>query len=143
MGQLFTIASGWILVALVATTATLPFVLRRSTPSLAFAGFVPLSRRMRPHFLLGYTLLPLAFAHAWPAMSEGWVRQVNETGLYLASVVFLLLPLQIVLGSLLRGAKLGPRPTLRRVHFWTMATIVAFSSGHLIFNSGVTSVLSR
>src|SRR6266516_6155539 len=98
MGYLFTLVSGWIILAILATTIALPFALRGDTTIPLIGGPVPYLRRMRPHFWLGGSLAPLTFAHLWPAMQGGWVRQVDQTGLTLASVAFLLIPVQVGLG---------------------------------------------
>jgi hypothetical protein len=141
MGQIFTDVSGWALLALLATTIALPFVLRGDTSSPPAGGPVPFLQRLRPHFWLGYGVALLMLAHLWPAMSEGWVRQVDQTGLYLATGAFFLIPIQVGLGMRLRDVRRGRRIGLRRAHFWTMASIAAVTLGHVALNSSVAPIL--
>jgi hypothetical protein len=74
-------------------------------------------------------------------MSEGWVRRVDQPGLYLAAGAFLLTIGQVVLGLRLRDIRSRSRRALRRVHFWTMAGIAALTVGHVAINSATMRVL--
>jgi hypothetical protein len=141
MGVLFTAVSGWVLVVLLATTIGLAYWLRRAPPVSSDSERVPLLDRLRPHFWLGFGIAPITFAHLWPAMSEGWVRRVDQPGLYLAAGAFVLTIGQVVLGLRLRDVRSRSRRAVRRVHFWTMALIAALTIGHVAINSATVRVL--
>jgi hypothetical protein len=138
MGVLFTAVSGWVLGVLIATTIGLPYLLRGAPPPVAHGSERPsVLERMRPHFWLGCAIAPLTFVHLWPAMSGGWVRQVDALGLYLASLAFLLTIVQVFLGLQLRDERSRPR----RRHFWTMAGIAGLAVGHAGINGAALRVL--
>jgi hypothetical protein len=130
-GALFTWTSGWLLAVLVATTVVLPYYLRRER----------VEKRMWPHILCGSLVAPIAFIHPWPAMSHGWVKNSNVTGLYLASLALLLAFVQIVVGLLLRQSTGAAARWIRRLHLTVMSGIVLLTVGHVALNSPTLRVL--
>jgi hypothetical protein len=90
-------ASGWLLVALTATTVALPFVFRLGAIGralgLAAAKSVPFLRRMRRHYWLGYAIAGITLFHAVLAMSTATSRHVSVLGLYLATLALALIAL--------------------------------------------------
>jgi hypothetical protein len=135
----FTRASGWILVALAATTIALPFLLRRNALSLALglvhARGTPYLRRMRPHYLAGYLITGTTLAHAVVPMQAGLAVGANAAGLYLATGALFLLFGQVALGRSLRRPDVDGRRGIRRWHFWGMVGIVTLGVGHIVLNS--------
>lgn len=119
---LFTVISGWLLTSIFAGTALLPWAVKRNPRSM-----------FRWHFLIGYALPALALAHTWPFMARGWAGRVNSTGLYAATLAFLLLFLQLGIGLQLR--KMRGRAQLRRIHFAGMAAIAGLILVHISLNS--------
>jgi len=142
LGVLLTGVTGWLLVVLIATVVVLPYLLRGRAAVATHRSGLPVLLRLRPHYWLGFAVAPLAFVHLWPAMSEGWVRRVEPTGLYLASVAFLLACTQIGLGLRLRQPR-GSRLWLRRGHFGSMLLIVALAIGHVALNSATLRMVFR
>src|SRR5215469_996287 len=116
-------ASGWLLVALTATTVTLPFVLRPGAVAralgLAASKSAPFLRRMRPHYWLGYAIAGITLFHAVLAMSTATSGHVNVLGLYLATLALCLVFVQIALGRALRQPAVEGRRALRRAHLWS------------------------
>jgi len=139
---LFTSASGWVLVVLLAATIALPYLIRSRRFALEDVSRVPWRTRLRPHYWLGYVGAGIVLAHAWVPMRAGWAMRSNATGLYLASGALLLLCAQIVLGLRLRQTRGNLRRRLRRAHFWIMATAVALALGHIGLNSAAVRMLA-
>jgi hypothetical protein len=145
--QFLTSASGWILVALAAVAIALPFLLRRTTLSVALglvdARSTPYLRRMRPHYWLGYLITGITLAHAVVPMAAGFAGRVNALGLYLATGALFLLFGQVLLGMSLRQPGVSGRRGIRRWHFWGMVGIVTLGVGHIALNSPTLRVLIR
>jgi len=143
----FTSASGWILVALVAATVALPFLLRRNALSGALGVVVargkPYLRRMRPHYWLGYLITGITLAHAMVPMEAGVAGRMNALGLYLATGALFLLFGQVTLGLSLQRPDLSGRREIRSWHFWGMVGIVVLAVGHIVLNSSTLHLLLR
>ena len=125
--------SGWIALLLVPLTGIVAWVLHR----FVRGGFV---RRMRPHFVLGYAALAVAFVHMWTSM--GGMQGANTTGIWLGTLALLALGLQALIGANLQSPGAYRLP-LRRWHLLTFAAVAAFALGHVAFNSPLASQLAR
>lgn len=117
--DLFTRFSGWLLVA-------------------ALAGSIWLARH-RPravlHYLLGWGLATLTGFHLWYPMRGGLIGRTPTSGLWLATLAWVLLLVQLALGHrLLAGAGRAARGTVR-FHRWTMVAIVGLTAVHVLLNS--------
>jgi hypothetical protein len=132
-------ASGWLLVALTATTVALPFVFRLGAIGralgLAAAKSVPFLRRMRPHYWLGYAIAGITLFHAVLSMGTATSGHVNVLGLYLATLALGLVFVQIALGRALRQPAVAGRRALRRAHLWSMLALIALGASHVALNS--------
>ena len=126
-GLVLSAASGWLLASLFAAASLLPWAVRRST-----------NGPFRWHFLLGYSIAPLAILHSWPGMSEGWAMGVAPLGLYAAMLALLLAFVQAGLGLQLREAGTGRR-RLRRAHFAGMAVLSGLLATHIVLNSALVA----
>ena len=109
---IFTSLSGWVLLALVAFTTMLPYLLRIGTGRLT-DGTRSFTYDLRPHYWLAYAIALISFAHVWIPMSAGSARRLNATGLYAATGGWFLIFIQIVLGRSLRSSRQN-RSWLRR-----------------------------
>jgi len=140
-------ASGWLLVALLALTIALPYRLRRRRPLLQRSPPVPPTppvlpvparpagrRRLRLHYWLGYAIAALALVHGMASMTRGIAGRAHPAGLKLASLALLVAFGQVGIGLWLRG-KSGRRVTVRRIHFWVMAALVALVVLHVALDS--------
>jgi cytochrome b561 len=136
-------ASGWLLVALLALTIALPYRLRRRRPPLHRPPVPPAPppparpagrRRLRFHYWLGYAIAALALAHGTASMTRGIAGRAHPAGLKLASLALLVSFGQVGIGLWLRG-KSGRRATVRRIHFWVMAALVALVVLHVALDS--------
>jgi hypothetical protein len=117
--DLFTRASGWLLVA-------------------ALAGTIWLARR-RPrallHYLLGWGLATLTWFHLWYPMRGGLLGRTPESGLWIATLAWALLLVQLAVGHwMLSGAGRAGRGTVR-FHHGTMLAIVGLTTLHVLLNS--------
>jgi hypothetical protein len=133
---LFTRSSGWVLVVLLATTITLPYLLRGAVPASKGRPAPDFLQRLRPHFWLGYAILGLVFAHAWVAMSAGGAGRADLAGLFLATGALVLVVVQVAVGLNLRDLHRPGRRKLRRAHFWVMVGIATLAIGHIALDSG-------
>lgn len=124
--QWLSAVSGWVLLALLAVTITLPYLLRRRSGAIL--------RRMRPHFWAGFAIPVITLAHLAPSMTAPWIRTVNTVGLDLASLALLLILAQVIIGARLRRARAG-RTGLRRAHLLTMAGITVLAAVHVALNA--------
>ncbi|HVR08884.1 MAG TPA: hypothetical protein VMW75_12620 [Thermoanaerobaculia bacterium] len=122
-------SSGWLLVALLAVTIRLPYR-PRARPSAALLR----PPRLRLHFWLGYAIAALALVHAMAAMTRGIVGRAHPAGLRLASLALLLAFGEVGIGLALRG-RIRSRATVRRLHFWVMALLVALVVIHVALDS--------
>jgi hypothetical protein len=134
-------ASGWLLVALLAMTIVLPYRLRRHRPQARRSPALPASpvgparpKRLRLHYWLGYAIAGLALVHGTASMTRGIVGRAHPAGLRLASLALLVAFGQVGIGLWLRG-KSGRRATVRRIHFWVMAALVALVVLHVALDS--------
>ncbi len=87
---------------------------------------------MRPHFILGYAVLALAFVHLMFAMGD--TGGANLDGIWLASLALAGLGVQAFIGASLQSPGIYRVP-LRRWHkllFWGVAALVL---GHIMYNA--------
>jgi len=129
--------AGRIATLLCVLVIALPYVLRRNRLSrgLGFAQehATPYSRRLWPHFWVGYAILALSTVHAGTVTSA--MKRASQTGILAATGAFFLLLFEIVLGLTLKDNALPARRRLRRLHFWTMAAFVLAQGVHLWLNA--------
>ena len=131
--------SGWLALILMALTALLPYLFRRSRVSVLL-DMVPATgraylERMWPHFWVGYTVVALSAVHGWIFMTRAPTQRRNSLGLYLASFALLWLLLQLSTGFLLQERELRERRLIRQWHFWSMAGILALVCMHVWLNA--------
>lgn len=117
--DLFTRASGWLLLA-------------------ALAGAIWLARsrpRALLHYVLGWGLALLTWFHLWYPMRGGLVGRTPTLGLWIATLAWVLLLVQVAVGNwmLARAGRTG-RGTVR-FHHWTMLVTVGLTALHVIVNS--------
>ena len=84
-----------------------------------------------PHVVLGLILPLLTFAHAWLSMKSVSMKYANMAGLWLATVAFLLLGVQVLLGTALIGPS-ESSGSLKRVHLAAGLGILALASVHVL-----------
>lgn len=140
---LFTSASGWVIVVLVAASISLPYLLRGDFLQLEEGRPPPYLIKLKPHYLIGYGILAISFVHAWVAMSNGLTRIFNLAGLYLASGGLALLSIQFIMGLQLRDPRQRNRVKLRRWHFWTMLAVLFLGLAHIMLNSAMLRAILR
>jgi hypothetical protein len=125
-----------IAVVLCPVVVALPFLLRRSRLSRGLGPAqehaTPYLQRLSPHFWLGYVILGLSAVHAGAVMPA--MFRANAIGIVAATVAFIVLVLEVVLGLTLTDPKASPRRPLRRLHFWTMTLFLAGLGLHLWLN---------
>jgi hypothetical protein len=135
----FTSASGWFAVILICIATVIPYATRRNWLNRTHAtqpnSTPPFLTRLRAHYWIGYVVTALSFAHAWGPMRSGYMKRTDLTGLWFATVALLLLFLQILVGLTLRAPQLPARRSLRSLHFWGMAAIVALAGAHIWRNA--------
>ena len=143
---IFTKLSGWLLLPLLITTTSLPFILRRKSLLLSLgevgAQMRPYLQRLRPHYVLGYAITGLVVAHAWVPMSAGFGGHANTLGLYLGTAALFALIGQVFLGRLLHDPAVSNRRILRRTHLWVMISIVLLACGHILLDSSTLHLVS-
>lgn len=132
--------SGWVLVALLPLTITLPFLQRRA---LRWMDGGPGRQRMQAHYWLGYLIAVVVLLHAGVSIGGGVALHSQPTGLYLASGALALVVIQVFLGLLLREPSLRRRAVMQRRHFWVMVGIVVLALGHIAINSALVQRLVR
>lgn len=125
---LFTSISGYLTLLLLGFTALLPYLVRRRGQA---AGGV---MKMGLHYCIGYAIFVVVLLHMLVSMQAGMARGANLTGLNLASVAFLLIMIQVVLGITLKDRGGRARP-LKMLHFATMAGIVLLTCMHVALNN--------
>ncbi|HXO16887.1 MAG TPA: hypothetical protein VN909_01830 [Candidatus Dormibacteraeota bacterium] len=125
---LFSSTSGYVALVLVALTIGLPYYFRRRG--------IP----MRGHFVVGYAILALVWAHALVAMSAGFASRTSVVGLDIGTAALLLVTIQAGLGQTLRQAR-AKRRGLTRLHFAVMLGIVAFAVIHVALNGALVRVI--
>lgn len=139
----FTSASGWLALILVSVAIAIPYILRRgwlsgaltARPIESRTSSSPFLVRLRAHYWAGYVVAGLSFAHAWVPMRSGYMKRTDVLGLWFATLALLLLFLQVLVGLTLRAPQIQGRHSLRRLHFWGMAAIVALVGAHIWRNA--------
>lgn len=124
----WTASLGWVAVLLLAATVSVPYFVRAAP-----APDTLRSRWMGVHFWIGPIIFLVAFIHAWLPMSAGVARQ-GLVGIWLATFALLTMGWQVASGLRLRGSDAARRGSRRRLHFWTMAAIVALVLAHVAIN---------
>jgi len=117
--------TAWCAVALFGATATIGWVLRRF-------GKGALTKRLRPHFLLGYGALLCAIAHV--SLSMGDVDGANGSGIWFAGLATAGLTLQTLVGTNLQSPGIY-RLVLRRWHIALLLIIAVLAIGHIVLNA--------
>lgn len=115
--------SGYLAIFLIAVTIALPYYMRRRG--------IPL----RPHYLIGYAILVLAWTHSLTAMYGKTMSATSLTGINAAMLALMLITVQVGLGQAL--AARGARGKLTRFHFAVMLGIVVLLAAHLLLNGAV------
>jgi len=85
------------------------------------------------HVGLGLVLFSLTFVHAWLAMRVLPARFANAPGIWLATVAFLLLMVQLLLGITLIRPSVASR-SLRAVHVTVGLGVVCLASIHVLLS---------
>jgi hypothetical protein len=117
-------ASGYLGVFLIAVTIALPYYMRRR------------GIRLRPHYLIGYAILVLAWTHSLTAMYGKTMSHTSLIGINAAMVALMLITVQVGLGQALAASRSG-RGKLTRFHFVVMLGIVILLAVHLLLDSAV------
>jgi hypothetical protein len=135
-----SVALGWIVVVLLIAAVVLPYLLRPTALArvLGVAGSFTgaLVERMRPHAWLGYAIVVLSGLHAIAGLGGGF-RRFDAAGLWLATIAFVLLCAQWLLGSRLMRRSLEQRPRLRCWHFGAMVGAFAAIFAHAFLNGAL------
>lgn len=135
----FTSVLGWLASILLAAQIVLPYLLRPSRLSrwlgVARQRGSAYLRRLLPHYWIGYLLLVLTSAHAWIPMQTGYVVRANTSGLWFASLAFVLLVAQAMLGRKLQEQPLPSRSRIRGWHFWLMLALAFSVAAHVFLNA--------
>ena len=124
-----TALSGWLAALLLGANACSPYLIR-ATQGVAQER----PARFRLHYTLGLLIPAFAFVHAWLPMGAGLGRQLEQTGLLLATAALVIMLFQIGCGISLRGSQGSTRRIIRRLHFWTMALLIGLVTTHIILN---------
>jgi hypothetical protein len=135
-----SVALGWTAVVLLIAAVALPYLLRPTAfaRALGVAGSFTgaLAERMRPHAWLGYAIIALSAFHAIAGLGRG-LRGVDSAGLWFASIAFVLLCVQWVLGSRLMRRALEQRGRLRLWHFGAMVGACTAIFAHAFLNGAL------
>jgi hypothetical protein len=124
-----TIASGWIVVMLLALTISLPYWLRRARkPTHDGTLFRP---TLRVHYWIGYVIAVVTTGHALVTMRPDIAGRANRTGMYIATAGLALAIVQVGIGLVMRKLGGSSRSKAIRVHFWVMALLVLAVLAHL------------
>jgi hypothetical protein len=127
--------AAWVAVGLVACEIVLPYAIRR-TRVTAWMGISPETgylQRMWPHYWIGYAIAGLSFAHAFSVGSS--MMRAAQLGIWMATLAFLMLLIQVFLGLYLQTATATARIRIRRLHFWAMIIFVGLLAAHLWLNA--------
>ena len=119
--------SGWSSLAAFTAAIFAAIALRR------FKRTPPLVRRMRPHYVLGYSALAFAVAHA--GLSMGAMSQTTSMSLWLATVALFILGIQTFVGASLQDPG-GYRRLLRGWHIALLVAIAGTAAAHIMANGG-------
>jgi hypothetical protein len=116
--DLFTRVSGWVLL-------------------LALMAIVQVARRRHralAHYLLGWSLAVLTWLHFYYPMTGGLIGRTPAAGLWIATLAWLLLLVQLAVGNamLLKAGRTGPGTV--KFHYRTMLAIVALTLLHVLLN---------
>lgn len=117
-------ASGYLSALLIVITIVLPYYMRRR------------GVRLRPHYLIGYAILLLAWTHSLTAMYGKTMSHTSLVGINAAMVALMLITVQVGLGQVMATSG-GGRGKLTRFHFGVMLGIVVLVAVHLVLNSPV------
>lgn len=128
-GYLENALSGWAGVILFGSGLLMPYLLRRVS-----GAKTPYLRRLWPHYWLGYLALFVSSAHAWVAMRSGNMRDINSSGVWIATIALLIMLWQVAVGLMLRDPTQSNRRMLRRTHFWTMTLVAGLIVVHIALN---------
>jgi len=135
----FTSASGWFATILICIAIVIPYAMRRNWLNTVIGAQAtstsPFLTRLRAHYWIGYVVAGLSFAHAWVPMRSGYMKRTDIQGLWFATIALLLLFIQIFVGLTLRKPLVPGRRSIRRLHFWGMAAIVALVGAHIWRNA--------
>lgn len=129
--------TGWLILALMAVTVSLPYLLRGRL--LAPGGWtIPYVQRMQPHYWIGFTIAGLGLVHAGFAMSAPLsLTSTSFAGLWIATGGMFLAAGQALIGMQLRVLRGRARLRLRKVHFGVMSTLVVIGLLHIVLNGVV------
>jgi hypothetical protein len=132
-------ASGWLIVALMAITVTLPYLLRGRILAVEGWSGVPYLHRLRPHFWIGYAIAGLGLLHAVFAMSSrvAWSGPF-AIGIWIAAIAMALAFVQAMLGGEIRLLRAGQRVRQRRAHLRIALILAALGAAHLLLNGALT-----
>ena len=122
--------AAWLAVGLVACEIVLPYALRRTRVS-AWMGISPETRylqRMWPHYWIGYAIAGLSFAHAFSVGPS--MMPAAQLGIWMATLAFLMLLVQVFLGLYLQTATAARRIRVRRLHFWGTMIFAGLLAAH-------------
>jgi hypothetical protein len=128
-GYLENALSGWAGVILFGSGLLMPYLLRRVS-----GAKTPYLRRLWPHYWLGYLALFVSSAHAWVAMRSGNMRDINSSGVWIATIALLIMLWQVAVGLMLQDPTQSNRRMLRRTHFWTMTLVAGLIVVHIALN---------
>lgn len=117
-------ASGYLASVLIVVTIALPYYLRRR------------GIRLRPHYLIGYAIVVLAWTHSFAAMNGPTMSRASLVGINAAMVALMLITIQVGLGQVMAASGAG-RAKLMRFHFGLMVGIVVLVGVHLLLDSSV------
>ncbi len=146
----FTRISGWLLVALLITTVSVVYRRRAATLRITFgrATGPPSGHRdfnpwpgLGPHFVLGYLILALTYAHLDVPLRTRGLGDTALFGFGVASAAAALLLLQGYTGWRIRRRAGAPVPALRALHFWTMVLVITLTALHAVVNGSTLAVL--
>jgi hypothetical protein len=129
--------AGFFAALLLLVEAVLPYIVRRIALAAAARGNLGHSRGLRQqltlHYWLGYAVLALVFAHTSFLMGPAMSRS-NTVGLWAATLAFLLLIVQVLLGITLRDGFSRNARTIKTAHFTCMITLCGLIAVHLLLN---------
>lgn len=126
MRDFLLVMSGWLAATIFCTTLLVPW----GVDALRICGR---SRRrfMTLHLALGIAVLVVGLAHGVLPLSGAGLSLLRKPALVLGLGAFLLLLLQAVLGTALRGAR-SARPQLRSAHLATMLVLAGIIVVHIL-----------
>ncbi|MGR4066043.1 MAG: hypothetical protein ACLQPV_11430 [Vulcanimicrobiaceae bacterium] len=117
----------WAAFVLVPGTALLGLALKRS-------GGGPVAARMRPHLILGFSVVGLAVVHM--IATTGAMGKANPNGIWLATFALAGLAIQAFVGTNLQSPGTR-RVSLRRWHVVLFWLVLCLTIGHVVLNSAL------